>query len=102
MDGFRIKRDDLEEAILSGEEKVQDIESLEEEILKRAADIEEQVASFKEFIAANIQTDEKPELILTKGSIYEECFIADMSRLKETLNAEKEELSKTLEDNKEQ
>ena len=56
---------------MDGEEKTIAIESLEEEILQRASVIEEQVASLKEFIAANQQTTEKPELLLTNGPAYE-------------------------------
>ena len=68
MDGFRIQREILEEAIIDGEEKIVAVESLEEEILQRAATIEEQVASLKEFIAENQQTAEKPELLLANAT----------------------------------
>ena len=100
MDGFRLQREDLEEAILDGEEKLEALEDLEEEILKRATVVEEQVTSLKEFIAANLHSAVKPELLLKNESAFDACFVVDMLRLREALDAEKERLTNILEEKK--
>ena len=66
------------------------MENIEDEILKRGTTIHEQVESLKEYIKVNTKDE----------TAYDSCLIVDMAKLKATLNVEKENLAKTLEENK--
>ena len=53
IEGLRVQREELEEAIIECEEKQLQMESVEEEILERAVGIKEQIEQFKAFLAEN-------------------------------------------------
>ena len=90
LEGIRAQREELEEAIMECEEKQQQMESVEEEILKRATEISEQINEFKSFLIKNT----------ANALAFASCIVFDTEKIKDILNVEKEALNKDLEKSK--
>ena len=74
------------------EEKQESMETVQEEILKRSAIIEEHVVSLKDYIKENS----------SEINAYDSCFVIDMEKLKEMFILEKEMVLKKIEESRKQ
>ena len=87
------------EAVGLCERRVEQMQNLSEELIEKATLIEDLVQNMKMIIAFNLHTPANPERLLKcTQDTYDECFLADVAKLKEALARDKQAWQASLDE----